>query len=141
MNLTWATVRPRFLVPLLAVVACCAGCSSSTPPARKGNALQVPVTVPANCPIATSGSPTTHAFIGITATAKAGLTEKQVSAAIMIPNAKTMPCASGANYVAGPPVQVDIFFLQGATAADQNTSAATLRASGTFSAVTVEPQT
>jgi hypothetical protein len=61
-----------------------------------------------------------------------------VSSAIMIPNAKTMPCASGANYTPGPPVQVNIFFLQGATPADQNTSAATLRASGTFAAVTVK---
>jgi hypothetical protein len=139
MNLTWATARPRSLVLLLAVVACCAGCSSSTPPARKSGALKVPVTVPTNCPIA-AGSPTAHAFIGIAATAKAGLTEKQVSSAIMIPNAKTMPCASGANYAPGPPVQVNIFFLQGATPADQNTAAATLRASGTFAAVTVKPQ-
>jgi hypothetical protein len=138
MNLTWASARPRMLL-LLAVVACCAGCSSSTPPARKSGALKVPVTVPSNCPIA-AGSPTAHAFIGITATAKAGLTEKQVSSAIMIPNAKTMPCASGANYAPGPPVQVNIFFLQGATPTDQNTSAATLRASGSFAAVTVKPQ-
>jgi hypothetical protein len=138
MHLTWASARLRFLVPLLAVVACFAGCSSSPPPTQKsGGALKVPVTVPANCPIATSGSPTAHAFIGLKATAQAGLTEKQVSAALMIPNAKTMPCASGANYAPGPPVQVDIYFLPGATAADQNTSAATLRASGQFSTATV----
>jgi hypothetical protein len=139
MHLTWAPARLRYLVPLLAVVAGCAGCSSSTPTAQKNGPLRVPVTVPANCPIATSGSPTARAFIGLKATAKAGLTEKQVSATIMIPNSKTMPCASGANYAPGPPVQVDIFFLKGATAADQNTSAATLRSSGSFSAVTVQP--
>jgi hypothetical protein len=145
MHLTWAPARLRFLAPLLAVVACGAACSSSTPPTatatthKNGGALKVPVTVPANCPIATSGSPTAHVFIGLKATAKAGLTEKQVNSSIMIPNAKTMPCASGANYVPGPPVQVDVFFLSGATAADQNTSAATLRASGSFSAVIVQP--
>jgi hypothetical protein len=140
MHQTLGAGRRRYLLPLLAVAACLAGCSSSTPTAQKNGPLRVPVTVPANCPIATSGSPTARAFIGIKAMAKAGLTEKQVSPAIMIPNAKSMPCASGANYAPGPPVQVDIFFLKGATVADQNTAAATLRSSGTFSAVTVQPQ-
>jgi hypothetical protein len=123
----------------MAVVAFCASCSSSTPTPKPHGALNVPVTVPANCPIPKSGAPTTHVFVGIKATAKSGQTAKQVSATLMIPNSKTMPCASGANYLPGPSVQVNIFFLSGATTADQNTSAATMRASGTFSTVTVQP--
>jgi hypothetical protein len=137
MHLTRVPARLRFVLPLLAVVAVCAGCSSSPPPSQSKGALKVPVTVPANCPIATKGSPSAHVFIGIKATANAGLTEKQVSAALKIPNATAMPCASGANYAPGPPVQVEIYFLPGATVADQNTSVATMHTSGAFSAVTV----
>jgi len=36
-------------------------------------------------------------------------------------------------------VQVDIFFLKGATTADQNGSATTMRSSGMFAVVTVQP--
>jgi hypothetical protein len=138
MHLTRVPARLRFVLPLLAVGAVCAGCSSSAPPSSQSKGAQhVPVTVPANCPIAKTGSPSAHVFIGIKATANAGLTEKQVSAALKIPNSTAMPCASGANYAPGPPVQVGIYFLPGATVADQNTSVATMQASGAFSAVTV----
>jgi hypothetical protein len=131
------------LVPLLAVMAVFASCSSGSPgksASKPGGALRVPVTVPANCKLSTTGSPTSHSFIGLEATTKSGVTEKQVSAAVGIPNSKTMPCASGANYVPGPPVGVDIAFLKGTTVADQDRAASTLRSSGLFSVVTVEPQ-
>ncbi len=57
-----------------------------------------------------------------------------------IPNSKTMPCASGAMYTSGGQVAVGVYFLAGATAADQSTSAATMEATGLFSDVTVQPQ-
>jgi hypothetical protein len=129
----------RCLFPVLAVAVVCASCSTAKPSSHQTGALRVPVTVPANCPISTSGSPTARAFIGIKATAKAGVTEKQLRPALPIPNGKTMPCASGADYAPGPPVQVDVFFLKGATTADQNTSATTMRLSGMFAVVTVQP--
>ena len=138
---TGTAKRLSGLVSLLAVVAFCAGCSSAPAPSTsKSGALKVPVTVPANCPINAAGSPTARVFVGIKATAKAGVTEQQLRPAIPIPNSKTMPCASGADYLPGPPVEVDVAFLKGATAADQNTAAATLRSSGMFTAVTVQPQ-
>ena len=90
-------------------------------------------------PISTTANPTASAFIGIKATAKPGVTEKQLRPALPIPNGKTMPCASGADYAPGPPVQVDVFFLKGATTADQNASATTMRSSGMFAVVTVQP--
>jgi len=46
-----------------------------------------------HCPISTSGSPTARTFIGIKATAKEGVTEKQLRPSIPIPNGTTMPCA------------------------------------------------
>jgi hypothetical protein len=129
----------RRLVPVLAVAVVCAGCSTARPSSHQTGALRVPVTVPANCPISTTANPTASAFIGIKATAKPGVTEKQLRPALPIPNGKTMPCASGADYAPGPPVQVDVFFLKGATAADQNASATTMRSSGMFAVVTVQP--
>jgi hypothetical protein len=131
--------RLRCLVPVLGIAVLCASCSTAKPSSHQTGALRVPVTVPAHCPISTSGSPTVPTFIGIKATANAGVTEKQLRPAIPIPNGTTMPCASGADYAPGPPVQVDIFFLKGATAADQNTSATTMRSSGMFAVVTVQP--
>jgi hypothetical protein len=132
----------RGLVPLLAVVVCFAGCASSGPKKNEtaSGALKVPVTVPANCRFGTTSNPTAHVFIGLRATAKAGVTEKQASAAIGIPNDTTMPCASGTNYSVGPPVAVSVYFLKGATVANQNRAAGTLRSSGQFSVVTVVPQ-
>jgi hypothetical protein len=131
------------LVPWLAAVACCAGCSSAPKPSAgttKPVGLGIPVTVPPNCRVDTVGNPTAHAFVGLEATAKSGVTERQASAAIPIPNNTTMPCASGTNYEPGPPVHVAIYFLKGASAANQDRAAGTLRASGKFSAVTVVPQ-
>jgi hypothetical protein len=52
-----------------------------------------------------------------------------------------MPCASGTNFLPGPPLQVTIYFLKGATVANQNRAASSLRSSGEFSVVTVVPQT
>jgi hypothetical protein len=137
---SWKSLRG--LVPLLAVVACCAGCSSPSPKKSEttSGALKVPVTVPANCRFGSGSTPTAHVFIGLKATAKAGVTEKQANTAIGIPNDVTMPCASGTNYTVGPPVAVSIYFLKGATVANQNRAASTLRSSGQFSVVTVVPQ-
>ena len=130
----------RCLVPLLAVVAFCTACTSATTGKPPTGALKLPVTVPTNCPLGRAGNLTAHVFVGLKATARSGVTEKQASAAIAIPDDTTMPCASGVNYVVGPPVGVDIYFLPGATVADQNRAAGTLRASGRFSVVTVVPR-
>jgi len=142
----FSSSRVRVVVPLMVLAAAAAACSSSPSHSSSlthttsSGPIAVPVTVPANCKISTTQSPTAHAFIGIKATGKAGVTAKQLATAMGIPNSKTMPCASGATYTPGGQVAVGVYFLNGASAADQATSAATLRASGLFSDVTVQPQ-
>lgn len=140
MHLRRRSVRSvRFFVPVLAIAALAAGCSSSPPkkPAAVSPVVKVPQ--PANCKIGTTSNPTPHVSIGLTGTAKAGVTVKQLSAAIHIPSDTTMPCASGAAYTSATPIGVNIFVLRGATAANQQTIAATLRATGLLASVTIKP--
>src|SRR5277367_1916230 len=141
MNLT-SRARRIFActVPLFAVVALSAGCSSPTPHKALTGGLATKVPQPSNCQFNTKSNPIAHELIGLKATAKSGVTTKQIGAQVRIPDEKTLPCASGANYVPGPPVQVSIYILKGATLANQNTIAATLRSSGLFATVTVVPQ-
>jgi hypothetical protein len=132
--------RARYLIPLVAVTAFCAGCSSS-PPAKPGTAtVPAKVAQPANCQLKGQSALAPHPSIGIKATARSGVTSKQIGAAVVIPDDKTMPCASGADYQPGTPVKVEVFFLKGVTTANEQRAAATLKASKLFSVVTVVPQ-
>lgn len=131
------------LVGVVALGLALASCSSSpskpsvSAKAPKG-ALAAKVPQPSNCQYGTASNPTPHVFVGLKATAKTGVTTKQVAGAIAIPNEKTLPCASGLDYVPGSsPLAVQVFFLKGATAANQNTVKAAFTSSGLFTAVTV----